>query len=285
VAALVALGAAVAFALAAVLQQRGTLEVPSGSDDPRFFARLVRRPVWLAGAALNVVGWILQAVALDLGPLMVVQTIVTLSLVIALPFGVWLTRQRVGRREALAALAAVAGISVFIVVGDPATGVATGTRGAWIAAGALVTALIAGLVFAQRTRRPGPAATAVVLGTAAGACFGFQAAATKVFVGVVPDGLAAILGSWSTYALIVSALVGFVLQQSALKTGVLASAMASTNVANMVVSVALGALVFEETLSHEDHRFAVSAAALAVALFAVVTLTRASAPEPRAAAA
>jgi len=263
-----------------VLQQKGTLEVPLSSDDPRFFASLLRTPVWLFGGGLMVVGWILQAVALDLGELVVVQPIIMLSLVIALPFGVWLTDQRVGRREWLAAGAAILGLSVFVVVGNPAAGTETGSTTAWTISVLVVVGIVVGLVAVRRLRHVSGSFMAVLFGTAAGVCFGFQAAATKVFVDVVGNGLSAILTSWSTYALIVSALVGFVLQQSALKTAVLAPAMASTNVANMVVSVVLGAFVFEETLSHGTGTFAVAVGGLAVAVIAVVALTRAEAPEP-----
>ncbi|MGZ4439849.1 MAG: DMT family transporter, partial [Gaiellaceae bacterium] len=162
-------------------------------------------------------------------------------------------------------------------VGNPAEGTQTGSKTAWIVSTLVVVGIVAGLMVVQRVRHPRVAITAVLFGTASGVCFGFQAAATKVFVGVV-GGLSAILSSWSTYALIVSALLGFVLQQSALKTAVLAPAMASTNVANMIVSVVLGAVVFEETLSHGNGTFAVAVGGLAVAVLAVVALTRSEAP-------
>lgn len=275
-----ALLAAFSFAVGTVLQQKGTLAVPLPSDDPHFFARLVRTPVWLAGGALQVVGWILQAAALDRGQLVVVQPIIMLSLVIALPFGVWLTGQKVGRREVVGAVATVVGLAVFVVVSDPAAGTQTGSTTAWVVSGLVVAGLVGGLMLFVRHRRA--AVAAVLLGTAAGVCFGFQAAVTKVFVGELGHGVVALLETWSVYALIVSALVGFVLQQSSLKTGVLAPAMASSNVANMVVSVTLGALVFEETLSRGHGRLLVSIAALGVTVLGVLSLTRAEAPTPAA---
>ena len=89
-----------AFGVATVLQQKGTLAVPLPSSDPQFFARLVRTPVWLRGRrAAWSSGGSCRPAALDRGALVVVQPIIMLSLVIALPFGVWLTSQKVGRRE------------------------------------------------------------------------------------------------------------------------------------------------------------------------------------------
>lgn len=88
-----ALLAAFAFALGNVLQQKGALETPATGDDPHFLIQILRRPVWLAGAACQGGGWVLQAVALDTGSLVVVQSITTMSLVIALPVGKRLTGQ------------------------------------------------------------------------------------------------------------------------------------------------------------------------------------------------
>ena len=51
------------------------------------------------------------------------------------------------------------------------------------------------------------------------------------------------------YVLIISAVSGFALQQSALKTGVLAPAMASSNSVTLFSSVILGIAVYGETLS------------------------------------
>ena len=91
--------AAVLFAFGTVLQQKGTLTTTAGADDPRFLLQILHRPVWLAGAVLQSSGWVVQAMALDRASLVVVQSLTALSLVIALPIGVVLTDQRVGRRE------------------------------------------------------------------------------------------------------------------------------------------------------------------------------------------
>jgi hypothetical protein len=80
-----ALLAAFALGLGPILQQKDTLESPAGENDPRFLAHILRRPVWLAGVGCIVVGWVLQAVALDKGSLIAVQSLIALSLVIALP--------------------------------------------------------------------------------------------------------------------------------------------------------------------------------------------------------
>ena len=86
------------------------------------------------------------------------------------------------------------------------------------------------------------------------------------------------LSSWTVYVLIGSALVGFVLQQSALKTGVLAPAMASSNAVTLFVSIVLGLTVFGEDLARGGGRLVPAVAGLAVALGGVVLLAGAKPP-------
>ena len=85
-------------------------------------------------------------------------------------------------------------------------------------------------------RRFTGAAKALTYGAAAGLGYGLQAAVTKTFVTEVgwrrPRRCSR---SWSVYVLILSAVTGFALQQSALKTGVLAPAMASSQLGDAVL--------------------------------------------------
>ena len=271
-----ALLAAVAFAGGTVLQQKGAMEAPGG--DVGFLVQIVRQRVWLAGALLQASGWILQAAALDRGTMLVVQAICTLSLVIALPLGVRLTGQHVGQREIAGAIAVVVGIVLFLSAGAPSGGVATPGAAAWWAA-AIATAVLVILVGSVARRQRG-APRAAMFGIAAGVCFALQAAVTKVFVGELGQGVAHLLATWSTYALIATALVGFVLQQSALRTGVLAPAMASSNASTLVFSVVFGIWIFDESL---DHGGAVAAAAWVGLAAAVVGVALLANQEPVAA--
>jgi drug/metabolite transporter (DMT)-like permease len=271
-----ALLAAVAFAAGNVFQQKGTLETPAGGDDPRFLVQILRRPVWLAGALLQMMGWILQAAALNQGPLIVVQSLTMLSLVIALPLGARLTGQQVGRREMVGALAVVLGISLFLSVGAPSGGTAHPSASAWWSAGLTSLALVT-IAFALGRRTHG-ATRALLFGSGAGIAFGLQAAVTKVFVGELGHGVQALLSSWTVYVLIVSAVTGFALMQSALKTGVLAPAIASSNALTLFGSVMLGITVFGESLGRGGGHLIPAAIGMIVALAGIGRL--ASAPEP-----
>ena len=271
-----ALLAAIAFAFGSVLQQKGTLEVPAEGGDPRFLAQIVRRPVWLTGAACQGSGWVLQAVALDSGSLIVVQSLTTMSLVIALPLGKHFTGQQISRRVWTGAAAIVAGIVLFLSVGSPAGGTSTPPASAWWSAGFSATVLVAILGRLGGRRQGAP--RALFFGSAAGVAFAMQSAVTKVFITDVGHGLSAVLSSWTIYVLIVTALAGFVLQQSALRAGVLAPAMASSNAVTLFGSVVFGATVFGESLSSGGARLAPALVGLGVALVGIVLLVGAQPP-------
>jgi hypothetical protein len=130
--------------------------------------------------------------------------------------------------------------------------------------------LIGGIVSLGQSQHG--ASRAALFAAAAGVGFALQAAVTKVFVGELGHGVAALLTTWSTYVLIVSALIGFVLQQSALKTGALAAAMASSNASTLIFSTFFGIVIFGERLTHGNGRVALAVAGLAVTTYGVVRL-------------
>lgn len=266
-----ALVTALLFAAGTVLWQRGTLQAEAEASDPRFYVQILARPAWLVGTALTVLGGLCQIAALNQGAIVVVQPIIVLSLVFALPFGAWLTDQRVGRREVLGASIVTCGLVAFLVLSAPEGGIASPAPARWVASAALVGAAVVVTTLAARGRSP--AVVGGLLGAAAGLTFGYQAAVAKLFASQIERGVAALLQEWSTWVLIVLMVGGWALQQASLKTGVLAPAMASVNVATMVVSVALGVAVFQETIHTGGGAAFWSLLALGVTAAGVVMLT------------
>ena len=176
-----ALAAALLFALGSALQRRIAVE---GSS----LRGLVRRPPWLAGIAADAAGFAAQAAALAVGRLAVVQPLLASTLVFALP----LERRRVRRSELAAALAVAAGLALFVTIADPAGGRTDASPAAWMATFAACAGLCALL-------RRG----AVGLGCATGVLFGLSAALTKVVVGRLDEGVLHALIDWHVLALIV----------------------------------------------------------------------------------
>jgi hypothetical protein len=201
--------------------------------------------VWLAGSVLQMAGFGAQVAALAVGSLLVVQAIVVTNFVIALPFGVWLTGQVVGRRQVLGALSVLAGLFVFLVGGHPTGGTDHVAGASWAVTLVTVGAVI--VVFDLSSRRVGPAPAAALLGAVAGTMFGIQAGLIKS-LSHHGGGLGGVAGQWQLYVLALAAVVGFAYQQRGLKVGVLAPTMAASNVATLTASVVLGLVLFDEAL-------------------------------------
>src|SRR6266516_4274769 len=116
-----ALAAAVAYAVAMVLQRRTARDVdPALSLRPSLVTTLARRRAWQLGLAVNGVAFVLRAGALARGSLVLVQPLVLSGLVFALLLD---SDGERGPRELAAAGALVAGLSLFLISAAPSTGV------------------------------------------------------------------------------------------------------------------------------------------------------------------
>jgi drug/metabolite transporter (DMT)-like permease len=278
-----ALVSALLFALGTVLQQRGGAAAPSEGAHSALLLRMARRPVWLAGIAADGLGFIAQAAALEIGRLAVVQPLLVTSVVFALPLGARLSRQRVHRLDAGAAVLVVLALVAFLAVADPSGGRREAPFGAWAVAGIACAAVCVPLAVLGR-RGPAPR-RAALLGAAAGVLFALSAALTKAVVDELHRGLPHLLTSWEPYALVAVGYVSMTLNQLALDTGALAATVATSTALDPIGSVVLGIALF-----HESPRTGAGAdvgmlAALVAALAGIAVLARAEAHVPDATAA
>lgn len=270
---LLALVAALLFAVGTVFMQKGTLEMPEGeAAKAGFLLKLVRRPIWLFGIGADLLGYVAQAGALAVGRLVVVQPLLVATVVFALPLGVKFTGQRVGRRELIGAAAVTGGLVVFVLLNNPDEGKDDAPWGQWAIASAVFLAIAAVLWVASRGRSAG--VKAAFLGTAAGGLLGLASALTKSTVTRLDQGLGAVFGDWHVYVLVAVSVVGFSLLQSALATGSLAPAIATNMSVETLGSIVLGIVLFDENLHGSPALLALSLVALVVALAGVVVLAR-----------
>jgi hypothetical protein len=276
IAAILAVVAAIAFALAATLWQRASLALGVEAGGTGSLVRLLGNGVWLLGLAAQTAGVVLQAAALDRGRVAIIQPLLVTTIIWAMPLGYFLTNQVITSRHILGAAIIVAGLATFASVGDPASGVDNAATSTWLAAFLVLGAVCAGLMlFAGRG---GPGTKAAVLGTTAGVLYGISATLMKP---VVEDlhavGVSGVLESWELWVMAGAGLIGFYLQQLSLATGRLVASVATVSVANPVVSVLLGALVLQERLDRTPPWHAVVAVgALAVALFGAILIASVS---------
>jgi hypothetical protein len=270
-AAFLALVAASAFALGSAMQQRGALRTSHPGESARFLFQLFRHPVWLLGGLLQCAGFAAQVIALATGSLLVVQAIVVSGFVLALPCGVWLTDQHVGRSEVVGALTTVVGLILFLVGGHPLGGTNHVPTTEWVTCLAVSLVCFAALDISARRLSPAPAAT--VLGAAAGLAYGLQGGQVKALAHV-GGGVVGVVTSWQLYALAAVGMAGFVYQQRGLKMGVLAPNMAASNVVTLVVSVVLGVALFDETLGNGAIGLALSVPGLVLMATGILILAK-----------
>ncbi len=272
----VALSAALAFAVATVAQQRAAAR--SSDQDARgagFVAELLRRPQWWAGTLGNSAGYLLQAVALGLGALVIVQPLMVTSLLFALPLGARLSRRRLTGSAWGWGVVLSAALALFVLLGRPDRGVNRASLVGWLIIAAVGVPLVAGCVVLAHSRSG--AMRASLLAVAVGMLAGALAVLTKSVVASVPLGLAHLFVVPETYALILVGLGGVYLQQLAFQAGALQASLPVMTVLEPMVAAGLGIAVLHEHLEASGIAIAaLSIAALAMAL-ATVSLARGAA--------
>ncbi|MFG2984306.1 hypothetical protein ACGFYQ_24125 [Streptomyces sp. NPDC048258] len=216
-----ALGAAVCFGTASVLQAVASRAVEPGTGsgvDPALLMRAVRQWRYLAGLGLDAVGFVLQIIALRHIPIYVVGAALAASLAVTAVVAAKLMRVRLSRTEWGAVGVVCAGLLML--------GLASGEEGSGEGSLALKLGLLgaAGLVLlvgAAAGRLPdGP--RALVLGLAAGTGFGVVEVAVRLIDGFSP----AELRNPALYALLLGGGAAFLLLTSALQRGSVTAATA-----------------------------------------------------------
>ena len=273
-----ALAAALCFALASVLQQQAAVAAPAQhSLRIGLLNYLVRRPRWLVGILADIAGYSLQVVALDHGPLSLVQPLLAAGLLFALLFNAAPTNRGLRGHEWGAALVAAGGLAAFIALGAPRGRPNASAPGTWVVLVIVTTVIVVGAIVLAGRR--GPAGRAAMLAAGAGIAFGLSAALTKQSLAEYHQGFTHLLATGYLYALIASGAVGMLLAQSGFQSGALAASLPTLTVSEPVYAVAAGALLFHEHLrSGWPGMLAVVGAAAATV--AVVVLARSPSAQP-----
>lgn len=251
-----ALGAAVCFGTATVLQAMAARAAAGGGGgEAALLLRALRQWRYLAGLALDGLGFLFQIAALRSVPIYAVGAALASSLAVTALVAARLLRVRLSRAEWGAVAVVCAGLAML--------GLASGTEGEeagpdWLSyamLGVAVVVLLSGLVGGRLPER----GRALVLGLAAGFGFGVVEVAVRLVDSLDPE---ALFGDPATYALLLGGGAAFLSLTSALQRG---SVTAAT--AGMVLGETIGpALVGVVWLGDRTRE---GLAGLAVAGFAV----------------
>ena len=275
-AALLALGAAFFIAIGDVIHQRSAHEV---TDEPvshlELFTRLLRDRQWWLGSLVAAAGFALQAAALGLGSVLLVQALLVTSLLFALPINARISHRRVTRRQWLWAALLAASVVVIVTVGNPTAGHSHASWKTWTAVIVVLgPALILCVIGAGIVKGP---ASAVLLGFVSGALWGVFAVLTKGVVDRLDDGLWAVVRNPELYVWALVAIAGTAYQQASFRAGSLTASLPTMTVAEPMVGSVLGVVVLGEALRPGDAEWVTLVVAVAAMVLATAALARSEA--------
>ncbi|UMB68242.1 DMT family transporter [Mycobacterium paraterrae] len=248
IAALLALGSALCVAIGDVLQQRAAHSVDGRSrGHVTVLIALLRNQRWWWGALLLVVSIGLQAAALGQGSVLLVQALLTFSVLFALPINARLSRRSMSGSEWMWAGLLTAAVTVIVTLGSPRAGRSSASLHTWLEVACVVAPLLIVCVVTGTMR--GGATAAVLFALASGSLWGIFAVLTKEVMARLGHGPSAVFTTPALYACILAAAGGVVLSQAAFRAGSLASSMPALQVSQPVVAAVLGVIVLGESLN------------------------------------
>ena len=270
----IALAAAFMLGTGVALQhQQATTMADAVSVRPALLLALVRRPLWLLGMACDVIGFGLQAVALERGSLVVVEPVIATSLVFSLLVLGAMTHVRFSARELGSAVVVIAGLAGFLLAASPTTTstAVAGARG-WVTCGVIVWGAVA-VIAVWATGRPARVRGAA-LAVCAGLAAGFLAVASKALGDRLGDGVATTLGSWEPYVLIASGILTTLMLQSAYQADAPTLTFPLIEITAPLTAATIGITLFGESISVGGWRAVPVVAALALMVGGIVNLGR-----------
>lgn len=244
---LLAVGAALANALTSILQRMGVEDAPESDRlRLRLIAHAVRNRVWLAGLALMMLSFVMQATALHLGRLSEVQPILIAELLfLVVILGIWF-QFSLGWKEWFGSAAAALGLSGFLLFADPGRGNGRPTGADWAEVGAACAiAVLVGTFVARRGPRWWRAAS---FGFAGAVAYAFAAACTKEVAGFAARDWTSIFWHWQTYALAGSGALAVFLAQNAYHAGPIAASQSTLVLVDPLASILIGIVLFDDNL-------------------------------------
>ena len=258
-----ALSSAATVAFSTSVQHQAAENAPESAEGAWGLLRhLAQRPAWLLGQFLGIVALVFHALALNTGPIALVQPIIISGIVLAVPVRAALSRTFPGRSELIAVGLAAAGLAAFLIASDPQHGTTDSTG--WLP-GILVavsTALAAIMIVAARRVVADPP-RAFLYGAGAGILFGLVAVLLKMTLNQLADGgVGAAFSSWPVYTLTVVGLSGVMTNQVAYRSARLSASMPVLNIVDGLLALGFGYVVFDEVPRHDPVALLVEVPAL-----------------------
>ena len=276
IAALLAVAAALMIGIGDVLEQRSAQQV---TDKPvgtvALFRRLLRDRRWWTGSLVAAAGFGLQAAALGLGSVVLVQALSVTSLLFALVISATVNHRRITRWQGIWAALLVAAVAVVVTVGNPQAGNPRGSLQTWgIVAAVMGPGLILCVIGA---RKFSGSVSALLLGVMSGSLWGLFTVLTKGVVDQLGHGIPALLRMPEVYVWAALGIAATAWEQSAFRAGPLTASLPAVTVAEPIVGSVLGVTVLGETLRTNNVGVVALSVSVAVMIAATVALAQSQA--------
>ena len=200
-----------------------------------------------------------------------IQPLLVTTVVFALPLGYFLTSQHVGRREVIGAVVIIVGLGLFVYFGDPAGGKENASNLQWaVTIGLLVLLSVLLLVFGSSG---GLSMKAAVYGTVAGIAVRALGGTDEAHARLPSrqrrdDALSlGVLRPGGRRGARVRAPAGVA------RNGSVAPSVATVSVANPIVGILIGTLLFDERLSRPAWHVVIAVVGLCLALAGAVAIS------------
>jgi drug/metabolite transporter (DMT)-like permease len=234
------------------------------------FGRLLRDRRWWAGSLVAGAGFGLQAAALGMGSVVLVQALLVTSLLFALVINAAISHRRITRAQGIWAVLLTAAVAVVVTVGDPQEGTPRGSPKAWaIVAAVMGAAIIVCLIGARVSSN---SVKALLLGLISGSLWGLFSVLTKGVVDQIDRGIPALLRMPEIYVWLVVAIAATAWEQSAFRAGPLTASLPAVTVSEPFVGSVLGIAVLGETLNTNTVGWIAVSVSVAVMAAATVAL-------------
>lgn len=274
-----AIAAAMLYNLSIVIQKTQAEQVETGGV--RIIGSLWKRPVWLFGIALQLVGFGLHSFALTSAPVTVVQPIIASGIAFVVIFAALLLGERPTSREIGGMAMSMAGVSLLVMRPEPLAAMREVTPlqlGLAISCAAL---LIGGMLHLSASGGFQSAGLrAALIGSAAGMGDGMSDAMNRLLgtwlapsAGWIPP---ASMGVAAGALLLAFGFQGFVTAQNALKLHRANTVIPCILIVQLLAPIVIAALLYGQSLPSGGTNLAIWLAAIALSVAGIATLANSS---------
>ncbi len=263
---------ALANALGSLMQRLGLEQSATQPDKIARPKAVASSPLWSCGVALMVLGFCLQAVALHIGSIVLVQPLLLVELpVIVLVLVGWFG-QHISLRDSGATLLATLSLGVALACFAPDDGTRQPSLKLWITVCAVTSASgialsVFGLVSKSGKR-------AFLLGLSAATGFGLVAALTKQLGDVVVSHPGSLVQTWQLWTLGFVGGAAFFAMQRAFEAGSFAASQSALILGTPVLSIVVGGALFGVSATDVVWRQVLGSLAALVVAIAISVLLR-----------